>query len=901
MYRIYFLLLLLCYSVSLSAQKPPIDSSVFDNWPAIINPFISNNGSYVTYFITNKIAGNRTFVIKSVGDKWEMDFAGVASGDITEDNKFAICKTPGDSLCIVYLNSRIRQMIPDVASYSILKDRHTDWLAYKKINPEGQLVLLNLLTKKQQKLAGVNAYMFNPGGNVLVIEKEILDTASLSQVEWIDLTTNEDKIIWRGSHPFNFLFDQSGEQLVFNSKDVKEEENIGIWYYKSKTDKATEILSPDAPEVDTTLTIKPGSLSFSKNADQLFFYLMDKNIPKPNNASVEVNIWSYKDIHLQPEQQLDLGPHRYLAVENLSSKKIVRLQYDNEKVNSRLEEGVGLFNQNKYVIVTKNVGEDFWWQSSARSVVYLESIQNGTRILIKKDIVYAHAWQESLSFRLSPDEKFVLYYDPTCRNYFSYNIGSHITRNITSSINVKWKDEYYGNKWADPGFAYSVGIAGWIEHDSAVLIYDNYDIWKIDPQGIQRPINITNTYGSRHHIKFRIICDLDSSTNLSPAGSLLLSAFNPITKENGLYCKELSKSGNPKRLVMSPLIYYISQPKMGAEPIKAAEAATWLVTRMNYDESPNLYLTKDFKVYDRLTDIRPEKQFNWITAELVHWKSLDGSLLSGVMYKPENFDPNKKYPLIFNYYEEKSDELHEYKVPNASEDNINIPYFVSNGYLVFVPDIHYKIGFTGESAVNSIVSAAQYLAKLPWVEPHKMGIQGHSYGGFETNYVVTHTHLFAAAAEAAGVTNLISGYDEITGWGTSRQEDYEIYQGRMRATLWKRPDLYIRESPIFSANKVTTPLLMMHNAPDGAVPFGQAIELYSALRRLGKKVWLLQYDEGGHSVNGKDARDYTIRLTEFFNYYLKGSPPPKWMTVGIPAKFKGIENGYELDTSGAKP
>jgi dipeptidyl aminopeptidase/acylaminoacyl peptidase len=285
-----------------------------------------------------------------------------------------------------------------------------------------------------------------------------------------------------------------------------------------------------------------------------------------------------------------------------------------------------------------------------------------------------------------------------------------------------------------------------------------------------------------------------------------------------------------------------------------------------------------------------------LTTELHHWKSPDGKLLQGILYKPENFDSTKKYPLIFHYYDQQSDGLNIYVEPGPS-DVLNIPYFVSNGYVVFVPDIHYTIGEPGESALRSVTSAARYLSKYSWVDTTKMGLQGHSFGGYETNYLITHTNLFAAAAEANGATDLVSSYGDLQA-GASARWLFEIFQFRLRATLWGRPDLYIKNSPIFKVPSVTTPLLMMHPKNDPIVPWSQAVELFNAMHRLGKTVWMLQYDEGDHGLNGKSAMDYTIRLTQFFDHYLKDAPAPLWITQGIPAKLKQVESRYELDPSG---
>ena len=284
------------------------------------------------------------------------------------------------------------------------------------------------------------------------------------------------------------------------------------------------------------------------------------------------------------------------------------------------------------------------------------------------------------------------------------------------------------------------------------------------------------------------------------------------------------------------------------------------------------------------------------------WVQPDGITTQGILYKPENFDRNKKYPVIINYYTQLSHRLYEYPQPEfTGSANINIPWFVSRGYLVFTPDINNHEFATTESASTTVESAARMLSKLPFVDSLKMGIAGHSWGGTETNYIVTHTHLFAACLSGSGggqAVDMVSNSLAIKNNGSAPFNDLDRYENRgegIGATLWQKPDLWIKRSPIFRADQVSTPLLIFYNKAD--VDWLRAEEFFIALRRLGKPTWMLQYDNGGHLVGGKDAEDFTIRITQFFDHYLKGEPMPVWMAHGIPARLKGIDNGLRLDTS----
>jgi dipeptidyl aminopeptidase/acylaminoacyl peptidase len=289
-----------------------------------------------------------------------------------------------------------------------------------------------------------------------------------------------------------------------------------------------------------------------------------------------------------------------------------------------------------------------------------------------------------------------------------------------------------------------------------------------------------------------------------------------------------------------------------------------------------------------------QDEYRWYNNELVNWKMLDGNMSEGILYEPEDLDETKKYPIIFYFYERDANDLYNYRGPAPSASTINIPYFVSNGYVVFDPNIYYKNGEPGASAYNSVISAAKYLSrKYKWIDSTRMAIQGQSWGGYQVAYLVTQTNIFKCAGAGAPVSNMTSAYGGIRwGAGISRQFQYEKGQSRIGGTLWEKTPLYLKNSPLFSAPNIKTPLLLMHNDKDGAVPWYQSIEFFSALKRLDKKVWLLQYNDEDHNLlERRNRKDLSVRLAQFFDHYLKGKPMPKWMAEGVPAVEKGIEWG----------
>jgi dipeptidyl aminopeptidase/acylaminoacyl peptidase len=267
-----------------------------------------------------------------------------------------------------------------------------------------------------------------------------------------------------------------------------------------------------------------------------------------------------------------------------------------------------------------------------------------------------------------------------------------------------------------------------------------------------------------------------------------------------------------------------------------------------------------------------------------------------VLYKPEGFDPAQKYPMMVYFYERLSDNLHNYVTPSAGGSSINIAFYVSRGYLVYTPDIPYRDGYPGESAFKAVVPGVLDLVDQGFVDPDRIGVQGHSWGGYQIAYMITKTNIFAAAEAGAPVSNMISAYGGIR-WssGLSRMMQYEHGQSRIGGTLWEAPIQYIENSPIFWANKVETPLLMLHNDQDGAVPWEQGIEYFVALRRLAKPVWLFNYNGEDHGLRrAANRKDWTIRMQQFFDHYLKDAPPAVWMVEGVPALLKGRTLGTDL-------
>ena len=338
---------------------------------------------------------------------------------------------------------------------------------------------------------------------------------------------------------------------------------------------------------------------------------------------------------------------------------------------------------------------------------------------------------------------------------------------------------------------------GWTEDDTEFLIYDRFDIWALDPTGNKAPRSVTEGTGRRDYMQFRYV-DLDPDTEaIDPDESLALSAFDMRTKASGFYRDRVNGNGQPAQLTMMDVRF--------SRPTKANNANVVMFTRQSVEEFPDLWVSNvEFANMREVSDANPQQdEYLWATAELVEWRSTDGTPLQGLLYKPENFDPSRKYPMMVNFYERESDNLHEHHPPIPHRSVIKPTFYASRGYIVFMPDVVYQVGYPGESAMDAVMPGVLKLAREEWVDEANIGAQGHSWGGYQIAYMVTKTNAFKAAGAGAIVSNMISAYGGIR-WrtGMSRMFQYEKDQSRIGATLWEAPLRYIENSPIFWADNI---------------------------------------------------------------------------------------------------
>jgi len=856
----------------------PLDSATISHWATVGTPALSADGRYAA-LADHSERGNSVVIVRTTGASWRVEENGVLLG-FSADSRLAILSGGENAgITILTLGSSSRMAIPNARSAVLRSRLNNSMLMFRRPRQGGQdVVLRKLSTGKESVFQDIAAFELSDDGSSALLRRSTGSAPNQRiQLIWLEVQTERIHVLWEGSSVDRVHFDAPHVHLAFiGEKAIDGAETESLWYFQRGDLTARRIA--DVALLPLSRSMRFGDIEAVAGDGGHVFLGLKKVEPKGSSAqSSKLHIWNYRDSSLESMRSENRS---YLASIRVSDGRLTVLEGEGDQAT---------LNGSQSILIQHRIGDsgERKWNPAGVNSIFILSNPEAERIPVGEN------GQELPN--LSAAGHYVIFYSVMEHNWMSYDVTSGSTRNITASIPTSWTSEDNGTP-SSPTFPYRPVV--WTAADQRVLLYDQYDIWVVDPSGRAPSVSLTKGFGRQHHIVLRLA---DDSTSLfNRRVPLMLKAFNRDTKETGYFTTMLGTSADPKRLTMGPYVYDFDDIG-GQAPIKAAHAEAYLVSRESATASRNWFFTYDFKTFTPISDVHPERGVNWLRSELMNWPLPDGTMDQGVLYKPENFDPSRKYPVIFNYYERLSDKLNAFIVPKISDGELDIPTFVSHGYLVFTPDIHFEVGHPMASALSALESAARYLSTMPWVDASKLGLQGISFGGMETNYIVTHSHLFAAANASSGIDNFVSGYDSILEDGTSAQSLYENTQIRIGPTLWERPDLYIENSAIFNADHTTTPLLLMHTTNDGVCLFYQAEELFVALRRLGKPVWMLQYDDADHFLIGTAAEDFSTRQMQFFDHYLKGSPPPKWMTEDVPTRLKGIETGLELDTSGQEP
>lgn len=785
-------------------------------------------------------------------------------------------KMPMNTL-VIYSVAGKKETIDSLKTFKLADE--ADWIAYQRGRKDSTLYVRSLDGSKTFQFPTVTDFQFAKKSGMLYYTSAAEGEAGI-------FTLNPEKgspaLIKEGKGVFKqTTFDEKGERLAFLYCADKDSsyKALSLWLSEHNA-PAKEIATRGNKAFPAEWVINEnGMLQFSKSASRLFFGTSPEPRQKDTTQLAEnrpnVQVWSWDEPVQYTVQnynkEKDLKKS-YQAVYNLGNGSIFQLA--NEELPN-----IQLGNEGDAALAPLSTSRPYslssMWEARTRSDYYTVSLDNGER----KQIAQADYGR----FRLSPQGKYAYWYGETDSCWYTIALAEGKRYRLTTPESFPAWDEENDV----PNHPYAHGAAGWTANDQNLLIYDRYDIWKFDPTAATSPINLT-VNGRKEKLSYRLE-QLDKEARFIDLGKpQLLKGFNETTKGYGFYNARLSAPAAPKTLLAGN--YMLRSIN------KAKNTDDVIYTMETFQQYPDIhYSTLAFKKSVQLTHgDKQQEGFIWGTAELVSWISLDGRPLEGVVYKPANFDPNKKYPMMVNFYERNSETLYNYRMPEPHRSTIDYHLYNSNEYVIFNPDIRYVDGYPGESCYNCLMPGITMMIAKGYINEKGIGAQGHSWGGYQVAYLATRTNLFSAIESGAPVVNMFSAYGGIRwGSGMARSFQYEHTQSRLGATPWSSPLRYLENSPLFTMDKVQTPILIMHNDADGHVPWYQGIEYFVAMKRLGKPCWLLNYTGEPHwPMHMANRIDFQRRMFQFFNHYLKNQKMPKWMSEGVPAVEQPFELGY---------
>jgi len=772
-----------------------------------------------------------------------------------------------------------------------LAEENGEWLAYQRepkpeadaakeestagSRPGSELVLRRLTDQSERKFEDVTEYSLSKNGALLVyaVSSKNEDHNGVYAVE---TAGGDARPVVSGKGRYRRLaWDDQQTRLAFlSTRDdaASKQPKFKLYLWPRGGGEAAAVVDSSSRGLpEEWLLVDTAALQYSKDGRRLFFSTAPSRPPRPADGSGEraiADLWHWKDDNVQPMQKVRAARDRnrsYRAVYHIHEKRAVQLA-DPAMGGVSLDEPAD-----------SAIGEDD--RDYRKLVEYDQQYSDSYRINLATGARTLLLRKHHGVLLQSPDGKHAVTFNG--RDWLCLDTSTGRAVNLTQGIGVAFHDEDFDL----PGTPAPYGSAGWTRDGRHVLLYDRYDIWEFSADGVSGR-NITQGMGRNGKVALRFVRLGEDRTGIDPAEPLLLRAENLETRDTGFWETRLNGNAAPRKLIMAA--------KAFTNPVKAKKADVLLLSATRFDEFGDLLVTdRTFANLRKVSNANPRKaRFLWGSAELITYRNQDGTPLRAAVYKPETFDPHKKYPLIVYIYERLSQTVHTFRAP-APHHSINFSYYVSNGYIILTPDIVYTTGHPGQSALKCVLPAVQALVDKGFIDEQAIGIQGHSWGGYQVAYMVTQTNRFRAAEAGAPVANMTSAYDGIRwGSGLPRQFQYERSQSRIGGSLWEYPLRYLDNSPLFHAEAIHTPLLILHNDADDAVPWYQGIELFLALRRLGKEAYLFNYNgEPHHLLKRANQKDYTMRMQQFFDHYLKGAPAPDWMERGIPY----IEREQEKD------
>lgn len=930
------------------AAKRPITHKDFDAWRSIGGATLSRDGKFLAYSYMPQDGDGEVILRElTTGKEWKegvgtLPQPAVQTGEsegpppaprtvrlaFTSDGKYLLAGTyplkaetekakkekkraeemPKQGLLILKVGTAEAVRIADVKSFQV-PEKGGAWVAYLKEAPPTARPAAAAKPAEEAKDADEDQQRRGAAGAATGGARPTYGTDLV--LRDLSKTENNERVF---SSAVEYSFARDGKTLVWTVSSRKEEENgvfaaipgtadaplalkagkgkysklawdreqtqlaffldkQGAWLWSRGQAAAVEVVNAKTDGVPQGMAVsEKGTLQFSRDGKRLFVPVAAPSKEAPaETASAEdkvlMDLWHWKDDVVQPMQKSRAAQERnrtYRGVWHLAEKKYVQLGTPQMQTVTPTDDGLLAIGTDDRAY-RRMVDYDGSYQDA-----YIVDTVTGQKKNVAR-MLRGGGFGGSV-FQVSPDGKHAIFFND--RAWYLMSLPEGASKNVSSGLGVAFHNEQHDTPDEPRGY----GSAGWAKDSQSFFLYDRYDVWQLFVDGTPAR-NRTGGAGRKDRIEYRIAriepIDEDDDRGIDATKPLTLRGESEVTRESGFF--RTTPAGAPQRLLWGARSYRFVT--------RAKDADVLVVSAQRFDEYPDLHVTdSQFRAPRKATDGGAQMApFLWGTGELINYKNSDGVPLQAALFKPAGFDPKKKYPLMVYIYERLSQGVHGFVDPRPSH-NFNFSQYTSDGYVVVTPDIVYTTGQPGQSALKCVLAAVQAVEDKGFIDPARIGIAGHSWGGYQIAYMITQTTRFRAAEAGAPVGNMTSAYSGIRwGSGQPRQFQYEKTQSRIGKPLYEDPLKYVENSPVFHVRRVTTPVLMLHDDNDDAVPWYQGIEMFLALRRNGKEAYLMNYNGELHGLRRRhNQMDYAIRMKQFFDHFLKGAPAPEWMQKGVP-------------------
>lgn len=871
-FLVFILQLVACSLWGQVLQKKDLTVNDYPKWGELSINKMSANGQWVCYTMTYE-SGLDTLFVKNTKSLQTKVFPLGSNGDFITPDWFTY--QTAQKLHLLNLKTGKQETVDNAIQYVYAPKTKRLLILKTEKEKENALIIRDLNGISQERIERVNTFVMDPTNQIVLYTTTIGNQHSINLLQLSQ--KNKRTSLLNGSSSFsNLTWDEKGKSLAFMQKSPDESSsNNTIFYYNVSNKKlyTTDFhiqnhFLGDSLCMPSNTTGYMFKLKISDDMHSVFFSVQQKFKSKDTIRNTDVQLWNGNAKLIYPMQEKQKNNKRtYLALWRPLENQFQLIS------NSTLPQYM-LTGDQKYAILSNEEQYEPQYARQGPRDFYLMDLSSGkNELLLKKQSGNPD------HTTASPNGKYIAYFQQ--KDWWIYDLAKKTHTNITKNIGVSFSN----NQKEHPQKNNTYSPLGWTQEDKKILLYDAYDIWAIQPDGSSAR---RLTHGRESQTQFR----LAGSTYVLPAkvnyGGMIFYTHN---LDKGLLLESTSKqgySGFYKCSSKSNEDLVFSTNNRLDQLIQSDSGKTFIYTEQRYDLSPRLMLqSRADKISKILLQSNPQQQhFYWSKSELIQYKNSKGESLQGVLHYPANYNNQKKYPMIVHIYEKLSKKFHnKYINPSqfiGEDEAFNSTTFTTQGYFILAPDITYEIGNVGLSAVDCVVSATNEVIAQGHVLSNKIGLIGHSFGGYETDFIITQTNLFAAAVAGAAVTDLTSFYLNVGRTGRSDMWRFESQQWRMGKSLFEDKDSYDRNSPIVHAKNITTPLLSWTGGKDKQVNWNQSIEFYLGLHRLKKKHIMLLYPQEEHTISNKEnQKDLSTRIHEWFDYHLKDMSPPSWIKSGL--------------------